>query len=66
MRENTADLRLDLRDACGRLTARQRQVMALTLDGYTQREIGERMGIEQSVVSRHLTAARWKIEQSLN
>ena len=66
MRENTADLRLDLRDACRRLTARQREVVALTVDGYTQREIGERMGIAHQVVSQHWAAALAILEQSLN
>ena len=65
MRENTADLRLDLRDACRRLTARQREVMRLTALGFTQEQIGAWLGIERSVVSRHGTAARRKLEQAL-
>ena len=60
------DLRLDLQRACARLTERQRAVLALVLEGYTQREIGERLGIERSVVARHLAAAQGKLEQSLN
>ena len=65
MRENTADLRLDLRDACGRLTARQREVVRLTALGFTQEQIGAWLGIERSVVSRHGTAARRNLEQAL-
>ena len=65
MRENTADLRLDLQDALGRLTARQLEVARLTAEGYTQEQIGARLGIEQSVVSRHRTAAKRKLARLL-
>ena len=58
MRENTADVRLDLQDALGRLTARQREVMALTVLGFTQEDIGAWLGIERSVVARHKAAAK--------
>ena len=49
---------VDVRRAVARLTARQREVLALTVAGWTQEEIGERLGIERSVVTRHLAAAR--------
>ena len=60
------DLRMDLQRACARLTERQRVVLALTMEGYTQREVGEMLGIERSVVARHLAAAQGKLEQSFN
>lgn len=60
------DLRLDLRRACERLTERQRAVVVLTMEGYTQEEIGEALGIAQCVVSRHWAAAMANIEQSFN
>jgi len=44
------ELRIDLERACRGLTARQRQALALWLQGYTQREIGEMMGIRRWTV----------------
>jgi len=46
-----ADLRLDLQRACARLTERQRAVLCMVLEGYTQREIGERLGMAQQTVA---------------
>ena len=66
MRENTADVRLDLRDACRRLTARQREVVRLTVEGVRQVDIGTMLGVSQQAVAKALAAARGKLEQSLN
>ena len=49
---------VDVERAVTQLTARQRDVLALTVAGWTQEEIGEELGIERSVVARHLAAAR--------
>jgi len=49
---------MDVECAMARLTPRQREVLLLTVMGWTQEEIGERLGIERSVVTRHLAAAR--------
>ena len=58
------DLRLDLRRACSRLTERQRAVLVLVLEGYTQEEIGEMLGIAQPTVFHHLVAIRAYVEDS--
>lgn len=52
------DVVLDLAPAIAALTDRQRQVLALTVEGYTQREIAARLGIAQRVVCEYLAAAR--------
>ena len=52
---------LDIRAACATLTDRQREVLALSVEGYTQREIGERLGIAQQTVGETLAAAREKL-----
>lgn len=49
---------VDVRRAMARLTARQREVLALTVAGWTQGEIGERLGIGQCTVSREIAKAR--------
>ena len=49
---------VDVGRAVTRLTARQREVLALTVAGWTQEEIGEELGIRQWTVSRELAAAR--------
>lgn len=41
-------------------TPRQLDVMDLAIDGLTQKEIAERLRIDQAAVSRHLTRALWK------
>lgn len=52
---------VDLRPALAKLTHRQRQVLALTVAGWTQEEIGEELGIGQPRVWKHLAAARKKL-----
>jgi RNA polymerase sigma factor (sigma-70 family) len=49
---------VDVGRAMARLTARQREVLALTVAGWTQEEIGAELGVTQQVVSEHLAAAR--------
>lgn len=49
---------VDVRRAMARLTARQREVLALTVAGWTQEEIGAELGIAHQVVSEHLAKAR--------
>jgi RNA polymerase sigma factor (sigma-70 family) len=61
MRDETTELVDVLMDAKGALTAltpKQRQALDLWLQGYTQQEIGERLGCSQSTVSRELRCAR--------
>jgi DNA-binding NarL/FixJ family response regulator len=51
------------RDAtCNGLTKRQRQVLTLVAEGYSSKEIGEKLGISVRTVQRHRT----NIQQSLN
>ncbi|MCK9356969.1 MAG: ECF-type sigma factor [Dehalococcoidia bacterium] len=57
-----ADLRLDLRRACERLTERQRAVVVLVVEGYTQTEIGKQLAITQATVFHHLVAIRAHVE----
>lgn len=45
---------LDLRDAVGKLPHRSRLILELWMEGYTQAEIGEKMGIHQSSIRRRL------------
>lgn len=56
---------VDVGRAMERLTARQREVLALTVAGWTQEEIGERLGIAHQVVSEHLAKARETLESYL-
>ncbi|MFR0656756.1 sigma-70 family RNA polymerase sigma factor, partial [Pantoea sp. SIMBA_079] len=62
--EAASDLIIDLKEAIrlAKLTDKQRDVLQLHyVYGYKQREIGAQLGIERSVVSRHLLAAEKKI-----
>lgn len=54
---------VDVRRAMERLTARQREVLALTVAGWTQERIAGRLGIAQQGVSRHLIRARKKLDK---
>jgi len=51
------DVWLDMVIACAGLTLRQREVMALTLLGYTQAEIARQRGVSQQAVCRMLRRA---------
>jgi DNA-binding NarL/FixJ family response regulator len=41
------------RDPCHPLSLREREVMQLTVEGYTSREVGERLGISPRTVEKH-------------
>jgi RNA polymerase sigma factor (sigma-70 family) len=49
---------VDVERAVTRLTQRQREVLALTVAGWTQEEIGAELGVTHQVVSEHLAKAR--------
>ncbi len=51
------DLRLDLEAATERLTTKQREAVALMLEGYTQEEIGARLGAGQRAICYRIEAA---------
>lgn len=52
---NNIDQRIDLITALNRLTPRQRKVLVLWAAGYTQQEIADEYGVNQSTVSRWLS-----------
>lgn len=52
------DTLVDVERAVTRLTDRQRAVLALVVEGWTQEEIGERLGIGQCTVSREIAEVR--------
>jgi RNA polymerase sigma factor (sigma-70 family) len=54
---DTLDDAIDMEAAIDTLTERQRDTLALWLLGYTQQEIAEKMGVNQSTVSRRLGRA---------
>lgn len=56
---------VDVGRALERLTARQREVLALTVAGWTQEEIGAELGVTHQVVSEHLAKARETLESYL-
>jgi len=47
------------------LTERQREAVLLRLQGFTQEEIGERLGINQSNVSRRISGAMGQIRAAM-
>lgn len=53
--------RIDVERAIGRLTFREAAVLYLWVTGYTQAEIGEAMGCDQSTVSRVLAKMHKKV-----
>ena len=59
------DEMLDLDAAIAQLTERQREVALLVAQGYTQQEIGERLGITHQVVSEHWQIAVAKLREFL-
>jgi RNA polymerase sigma factor (sigma-70 family) len=54
----TVDAFMDVNAGLARLTDRQREVLKLTVLGWTQEEIAVALGIGQWTVSRELAAAR--------
>jgi len=59
------DTLVDVGRAMARLTERQREVLALTVAGWTQEEIGAELGVTHQVVSEHLAKARGALESYL-
>ena len=57
--------RIDLERAIAQLTAKQREVLALWLEGYTQEEIAERCGIGQSQVCKRLRRAVKRLQATM-
>ena len=50
-------------DAVPLMTDRQRDCLALYLDGMTQAGVGRMLGIERSVATRHIAAALGKVKR---
>ena len=53
--EQGVENRIDVERAIGRLTFREAAVLYLWVTGYTQEEIGELVGCDQSTISRVLS-----------
>ncbi len=49
-------------DPLAELTPREREVLALTAEGLTNRAIGERMGVAERTVEAHLSQVFAKLE----
>jgi hypothetical protein len=56
---------LALRQACGRLDARSREIVLLKLEGYTNDEIGKRFRLTPQRIGQILSAASQHLEESL-
>ena len=52
--EQGVENKIDVERAIGRLSRREAAVLYLWVTGYTQAEIGEAMGVNQSTISRIL------------
>ena len=48
------------------LTQRQKDVLYFTMQGLTEQEIGDKLGIAQQVVAKHLERARRKLAGLIN
>ena len=53
--EQGVENKIDVERAIGRLSRREAAVLYLWVTGYTQAEIGEAMGCDQSTISRVLS-----------
>ena len=60
------DGRMDIRDALSQLTDKQREALALWVEGYTQEEIGEALGITQRNAGRRIERAIARIREILD
>ena len=49
---------MDLAPLLAQLTPHHREALLLWVDGYTQEEIGKRMGVTHQSVSRYIARAR--------
>ena len=58
------ELLMDVREALAQLTDKQREALALWLEGYTQAEIGERLGISERGAGRRLKRAINEIQRA--
>lgn len=54
-----------LLDAVQRLPLGQRQVLVLALEGLSQREIGQALGIEENTVAQRLSRARQRLREEM-
>jgi RNA polymerase sigma factor (sigma-70 family) len=61
----TAQRREDLVAAVRRLPLGQRQVVVLALEGFSQNEIGQALGLEDNTVAQRLSRARRQLQQWL-
>jgi RNA polymerase sigma-70 factor (ECF subfamily) len=57
--------REDLLAAVRRLPLGRRQVVVLALEGFSQREIGQAMGLEENAVAQRLSRARRELRASM-
>lgn len=57
--------RTDLLSAVRRLPLGQRQVVVLALEGFSQNEIGQSLGLEDNTVAQRLSRARRQLQQWL-
>lgn len=60
------EAKIDLERFIPTLTEKQQQVVELTLDGYTQEEIGEKLNIKQNTVCEIYTRAIDKLREKMN
>lgn len=59
------ELLMCVQEAIEELSPRQRQVLLLTLQGYCQREVAERLGISRTATLTYLRRARGKLRAAL-
>jgi len=59
--EQGVENKIDVERAMGRLSYREAAVLYLWVTGYTQAEIGEAMGCDQSTISRVLANMHKKV-----
>ncbi|MCW8107180.1 sigma-70 family RNA polymerase sigma factor [Alteromonas ponticola] len=59
------DSQLDLFSALQKLPLAYRQVMVMQLEGFTQNEIGDVLGINEAAVSQRVRRARMQLEKLL-
>lgn len=63
MTQANNDMQLDLISALFRLPLGYRQVITMQLEGFTQGEIGEVLGINESAVAKRASRARQQLEK---
>jgi len=59
------ELLMDVREALAQLTDKQREALALWVEGYTQAEIGERLGIGKRSAGHRLEGAVTQMRKML-